>query len=226
MKCQWCNSGLHFQCATPKLEEQECCCDSPKPTLNLSRRTPLAEENFMPEYNEETGEPLKRGPGRPPNTEVSVKAGRMRALRIAEIPEGYVCEWADLEFAGGGVIPLIGCKGNLASDRHHGPDKSTENNSVGINLHRICDDCHNRWHVLNDPFYAERPKDNSTYLPTVDWMPHDRRTRTTTSEQARAELWWSTPVGRRLTKYREWSRAGIDRAVGDSPAEEDDSDAA
>jgi len=53
------------------------------------------------------------------------------AAKAAPIKPGSVCEWAWLLQAGGGVVPIMGCPGRPASDRHHGPDKNTLNNNVG-----------------------------------------------------------------------------------------------
>lgn len=86
-----------------------------------------------------------------------MSSGRKKAARVAPIKAGMICEWAWLANAGGGVVPIIGCPGRPASDRHHGPDKNTLHNNVGVNLHRICDWCHNQWHAKNDPFYGPRP---------------------------------------------------------------------
>jgi hypothetical protein len=103
------------------------------------------------------------------------------------ITPGMVCEWAGLKRAGGGVIPIIGCVGRPASDRHHGPDKNTMNNAEG-NLHRICDHCHNTWHALNDPHYGERPEHTKPFLPlTGECAKHDSVTKATTIEIIEAE---------------------------------------
>ena len=81
--------------------------------------------------------------------------GRKRAVMLAPILEGMLCEWAGLRQAGGGPIPIVGCAGNQLSDKkngdeeqgwlpghlHHGPDKATLNNAVGTNLHRVCAVC-------------------------------------------------------------------------------------
>lgn len=106
--------------------------------------------------------------------------GRKRAARYYPIPKegepGYpmVCEWSKLAFAGGGVIPIVGCNGNLAKAIHHGPNKNTLANHVG-NVHRICPTCHNRFHTANDKFYeGERPKGDVPWLPVgYDLYPHN-----------------------------------------------------
>lgn len=120
-----------------------------------------------------------------------ISTGRKFAAQAAPIDVGQICEWAGLARAGGGVRPIVGCVGRPASDRHHGPDKNTMNNVVGINLHRICDHCHNTWHALNDPHYGERPDHTKPFIPQgelgVDWFVHDATTRATTQQIIEAE---------------------------------------
>lgn len=47
----------------------------------------------------------------------------------------------------------MGCLDGKQQARHHGPDKNTLNNDTG-NVHRICHQCHNRWHARNDEGYV------------------------------------------------------------------------
>ena len=119
-----------------------------------------------------------------------LSTGRKRAAQMYPIAPGQVCEWAGLKRAGGGVIPIVGCIGRPASDRHHGPDKNTMNNAPG-NVHRICDHCHNTWHALNDPHYGERPDHTLPFIPTgkvgEDWFDHDDKTKASTTEIMEAE---------------------------------------
>lgn len=119
-----------------------------------------------------------------------VSTGRKRAAEMYPISPGMVCEWAGLKRAGGGVVPIIGCLGRPASDRHHGPDKNTMNNSP-TNLHRICDYCHNTWHAYNDPHYGERPPHTQPFIPQgelgVDWFEHDTETKASQDEILDAE---------------------------------------
>jgi hypothetical protein len=119
-----------------------------------------------------------------------ISTGRKRAAEMYPIGAGMVCEWARLKKAGGGVIPIVGCVGRPASDRHHGPDKNTMNNAPG-NLHRICDHCHNTWHALNDPHYGDRPSHTTPFIPKgekgIDWFEHDSDTQAEMSEILDAE---------------------------------------
>lgn len=80
--------------------------------------------------------------------------GRKRAARLYPIVTGSPCEWQMQRNNGGGLRPVIGCHEGLATDRHHGPIKDTLHNVLG-NVHRICHDCHNHWHELNDLIYDE-----------------------------------------------------------------------
>lgn len=116
-----------------------------------------------------------------------LSTGRKRAATMYPITPGMVCEWAGLKNAGGGVVPIVGCLGRPASDRHHGPDKNTMNNAPD-NLHRICDFCHNTWHAVNDPFYGPRPDFSLPFVPVdKEWVLHDSVTKATTEELIAAE---------------------------------------
>lgn len=146
------------------------------------------EDPTLEQVTELIGE--SRGRGRPPKQdhelEDPISAGRKRAAAKVKIKAGTTCEWAFLKYAGGGVNPILGCTGYSASALHHGPDKSTLNNTrpedVGTsepyNLHAICVWCHNRWHVANDKSYGngvaeDRPLDNSEWVPDAEFKLHD-----------------------------------------------------
>lgn len=127
-----------------------------------------------------------------------ISSGRKRAGAILPPEEMGTCEWAYLGRAGGGPYPIIGCTGKRATDRHHGPDKSTLNNARPgegeTNLHAICSFCHNAWHAANDPAYGDngkedRPADNSTWVPIVDvWYQHDPDTKAGAAELITEEM--------------------------------------
>lgn len=97
--------------------------------------------------------------------------GRKRAAVLYPIEDGAICEWSRLSNAGGGKHPIVGCVNNPATNRHHGPDKDTLNNSEG-NVHRICTHCHNLWHYLNDndydPSRGHKPR-VATDIELVRW---------------------------------------------------------
>lgn len=159
-------------------------------------------------YKEDSGFSTS-SPGAPLKLGESMKdvlsTGRKRAALEAPIEEGTICEWATLKYAGGGVKPIVGCAGNFASDRHHGPNKSTLENTPGINLHRICDHCHNRWHTANDQYYGkERPANGADWLPINEpYNEHDGQTLADPAEINAHEIWWSTPKDLR-GEYRSW----------------------
>jgi len=119
--------------------------------------------------------------------------GRKRAVLAKPINPGDICEWAGLKNAGGGVMPIIGCEGNAATNVHHGPDKSVLNNDPDTNLHKICATCHNRWHTINDPFYpAKRPEGGAPFLPlSGEVIPHDAETKATPEEIVAFNKKWS-----------------------------------
>lgn len=78
--------------------------------------------------------------------------GRKRAAKAYPLNAEAACEWRMQSNCGGGEHPIVGCHAGLQQARHHGPDKQTLNNDLG-NVHRICHQCHNRWHTLNDDGY-------------------------------------------------------------------------
>jgi hypothetical protein len=188
-QCSLCLLGLHDECLMPGYTDIDgtsvlprCCCGG------VDWSTPFGQP-----VSKRAGERVPKDPAEmldPRST------GRKRAAEIAPIFTDMVCEWAYLKFAGGGVVPIIGCDGNLlrgqtkegdGGDLHHGPDKNTLNNTPGVNLHRICKSCHHTWHGVNDPFYpGGRPDGDRQWLPEVEWVPHDGFTRATPEELAEA----------------------------------------
>lgn len=79
--------------------------------------------------------------------------GRHRAVAIhGKADPEEPCEWRGLANCGGGHFPILGCDSGVQENLHHGPDKSTLNNERS-NIHKICSQCHNRWHTMNDPDY-------------------------------------------------------------------------
>jgi hypothetical protein len=76
----------------------------------------------------------------------------LKSSRSATHDERADCEWRFNLKCGGGESPIQGCIDGRQYARHHGPDKNTLNNEPG-NVHRICHNCHNRWHAKNDPDY-------------------------------------------------------------------------
>lgn len=177
--CIFCAVELHFECEKPLFENGIFCC-CPQEFIGNSTGTDII-VNKRGGPVKESGEDMAD----------VLSTGRKRAAIAAPITEGMICEWAGLKLAGGGVYPLVGCMGNLATDRHHGPDKSVLNNAVGTNLHRICATCHNRWHTRNDIEYGERPPNGEPFIPVgKEMLLHDSETKATGEDIARNELYW------------------------------------
>jgi len=198
--CISCRQGFHDECddfwqaANSRAEWIDCCCSG---EFNINEfyaeekrnktKESLKGEDYVDDWNEEaidTYIPGFSGTKHPSDYVDPLSSGRKKAARVAPIKAGDVCEWAWLQNAGGGVVPIIGCPGRPASDRHHGPDKNTLNNELIINLHRVCDWCHNQWHAKNDPHYGPRPtnEDGSfnasvPFTPEGAFAPHDPITR-------------------------------------------------
>lgn len=190
--CQPCALGYHWECADPVERDDGmllCCC-----TVGSVVSKAILDDD-------EDGREITN----------NLTSGRKRAARLVPILTGMVCEFAMLRYAGGGIIPIVGCPGNVLAkvkkgadlpagtdsrgELHHGPDKTTINNAPGTNLHRICSNCHHRWHALNNPFYPkERPGPEVPWLP-VDGdrrcYPHDAFTLATSDEVDKSEEWWA-----------------------------------
>lgn len=171
--CLHCAAGFHDECESPTASANIwlCCCPPETELVSSVRGGPTKEDDEV--------------------TDVE-STGRKRAAIAYPIEVGKtVCEWKGLKFAGGGINPIIGCHGNLASDRHHGPDKSTLNNSAG-NVHRICATDHNRWHTKNDEYYGDRPPNGQPFLPREGtYKEHDSETKATLKEILNNEVSWS-----------------------------------
>lgn len=154
--CLACKSSFHDECQqmwdAMLADNQFCCCEG---LFSLDGTVagigdlddPMAPEAYFEGY---TGSKDLSAYSDPLST------GRKEAVKKYPIKPGMVCEWAWLQYAGGGVKPIIGCPGHPAEAVHHGPDKNTMCNIDG-NVHRICAECHNRWHAANDEYYGERP---------------------------------------------------------------------
>lgn len=137
--------------------------------------------------------------------------GRKRAARALPILDGMPCMWMGLKFAGGGPIPILGCRdhmlmkavqtaeGNVYGGHlHHGPDKNVLNNVPGVNLFAVCSQCHNRWHAVNNVFYeGDRPSAGAVWLPGAPYWAHDPATRYDDDEWALSEEWWQMDVADR-----------------------------
>lgn len=191
--CTPCRAGYHAECEVAWVEDVDCCCGG-EVKFDMAGNVVLKETNIITTENnreidsgyldsDSFGGTKSLGSYADP-----ISTGRKLAAQAAPIEPGMVCEWAGLKNAGGGVVPIVGCVGRPASDRHHGPDKNTMNNMVGVNLHRICDHCHNTWHALNDPYYGERPDQTKPFIPVGhECLPHDPKTKASREEILEAE---------------------------------------
>ena len=198
--CVSCRQGFHDECddfwstIASRAGWSDCCCEQQFDLVEFyskekkfKAKEDFGELDYVDERNDEpidTYIPGYEGTKHPSDYVDPLSSGRKKAARVAPIKTGDVCEWAWLQNAGGGVTPIIGCPGRPASDRHHGPDKNTLNNELFINLHRVCDWCHNQWHAKNDPHYGPRPANvdgtvdaSLPFIPEGEFMPHDPVTR-------------------------------------------------
>jgi hypothetical protein len=200
MICQACAVGLYEECTKP----------APGPLEGWIFPCGMLAEGTAAAVKQRESRFLE-----PDELSDDTSAGRKRAAMAAPILNGMECEWAGLLYAGGGVVPIVGCAGNriakvkstkdakeLGCDEvghiHHGPDKSVINNSPGLNLHRICTTCHNRWHALNDEFYpAQRPHPSIPFIPTSPYFAHDPGTPANDSDLRASHVWWSLPKDKR-----------------------------
>lgn len=187
--CYYCHYNEHGMCLAPTAQGSSlsgepflCCCNEKDQPVII-----------------EGGE--KRGPGRPQLSgdamENVLSAGRHRAQRALPNIANTPCQWRGLLYAGGGVVPIVGCSDGLIDGtdygRHHGPNKSVLDNTVGVNLHGLCTSCHNRWHALNDEYYGKRPPNGEPFIPLEHEMKaHDPKTRATELQLIQHQLWWDT----------------------------------
>ena len=140
MSCLDCGRGFHDEC-----EREPCCCTEQTSTDNS---TPV-----------DAGTSDHKGARGSSNLrqDVTISAGRKRAAAEYEIDPNLPCDWRGKINCGGGFYPVPGCISGFQTDRHHGPDKTTTNNSPE-NIHLICKPCHNLWHRRNDPAYGPNDK--------------------------------------------------------------------
>lgn len=205
MACTYCNMLMHGLCIGS--EGDECCCDGKGFQSEVGSILSImsSPRSGPKKIGEDMADPISTGRKR-------------AAVRITDqfLGEGHPCSWAGLLQAGGGVRPIVGCKGNSATDRHHGPDKSVLNNddalaSYGTNLHAICDWCHNRWHALNDKYYVPvgwksakvsgdpRPEKGRPWLPNPEYAykAHDPNTKASAEIIDAHEKWWALTTAQR-----------------------------
>jgi hypothetical protein len=112
--------------------------------------------------------------------------GRKRAALLYPIYKEEPCEWRGKAECGGGKYPITGCVEGTQRHRHHGPVKETTRNEPG-NVHRICHQCHNRWHALNDQHYSQQEYSALAHQPRA----------ASDAEQIANEAWWKLEVQQR-----------------------------
>lgn len=137
MSCSACGRGFHEECRTKcKL------CHPKKKAIVITGKTSTS------------GEYLKRGKTAE-GLKDAASTGRKRAAELYPLDKSAPCEWRGKRNCGGGRNPIIGCVDGTQKHRHHGPVKDTTRNTSG-NVHRICTNCHTRWHERNDLEYDQR----------------------------------------------------------------------
>lgn len=145
-----CESG----CEKPKEKSND---DQPKALPEILADTDWLEPEKRNSRKGQVLDPNRKRDSRRKKNDGNLKdphsTGRKRAVTLhghanAELP----CEWRGKANCGGGRFPILGCDNGVQENLHHGPDKNTLNNERE-NIHKICSQCHNRWHTLNDPGY-------------------------------------------------------------------------
>lgn len=208
--CNHCLAGLYSECENPQVVPMTGDYQGFEWVIPCIEK--FREVDLVKEPGTGTGGSLKD----PKDVTDVVSTGRKRAAMLLPIMTGQVCDWAGLKWAGGGVQPIVGCRGNRLAEfkrnedkpegvdsrgeRHHGPDKAVLNNAVGRNLHAICSECHHRWHELNDPYYdGERPDAHLQWLPSRPYYSHSFAEGAEEYDLLLSEEWWATPKRDRET---------------------------
>jgi hypothetical protein len=181
MGCAACGRGFHSECLRGC---KKCHSNEPKRNEGQSRKV-----TSTPRKSKVSG--LKD----------EKSTGRKRAAQLYPIDKEAPCEWQKKKNCGGGRRPIVGCLNGKQVDRHHGPVKKTTRNEEG-NVHRICKDCHNHWHELNDLIYDEQEYNN---------LPHDPVAASDMEIAAEFLKWQSGDMGKQFelasSKNREKGRA-------------------
>ncbi len=99
-----------------------------------------------------SNETVKLGRPEKSGDAIGKSAGRKRANKLFPVDKSAPCEWKHKKNCGGGKHPIVGCINGFQQHCHHGPNKNTSVNIEG-NVHRICTQCHNRYHTLTDLDY-------------------------------------------------------------------------
>lgn len=194
--CFSCSRNLCFECAN-----DPCCCKAGRSGKTSDKAISFTTKSTTDQVTvvkpEESKERMA-GKGRPRLSDDEVtdplSTGRKRAAKLFPLEFSLPCEWRNKKNCGGGQNPIIGCLSGFQKQRHHGPDKDPRNNSEN-NVHRICNECHNHWHNLND----------ATYSPEIDPHKLHEPVAATPDELAQNLVDWA--VG----KFSKYTKARIDR---------------
>jgi len=144
MGCPSCGRGFHNEC-------EKGCANCHPDLIKLAKS--------ITTIGNSRGAPIKD----PKDVRDRHSTGRKRAGHLYPIFRDKPCEWRGKKNVGGGH-PIIGCINGFQRHRHHGPVKDTLRNEP-TNVHRICTNCHARWHAVNDPLYDEEEYDKLPHTP-------------------------------------------------------------
>ena len=150
MPCTACGRFFHDECEYDD-------CDECHPDYKKIAKS-LTESGHS---HGEVGRPTKD----PEDVTDKLSTGRKRAAQLYPLYRENKCEWQGKKNCGGGSS-IVGCIEGLQVHRHHGPVKDTLRNEPG-NVHRICNNCHARWHAVNDPLYNEEDYNEKPHAPVV-----------------------------------------------------------
>ncbi len=146
MGCPACGRGFHDEC------EKGCTNCHPDVIKIAKSLSNIGSGNGV-------GAPTKN----PEDVKDKFSTGRKRAAQLYPLFKDKPCDWQGQKNCGGGS-PIVGCINGMQQDRHHGPVKQVLRNEPG-NVHRICKNCHARWHAINDPIYDEDEWDKTEHKP-------------------------------------------------------------
>lgn len=137
----------------PELCETDGQCSKEKPSADSSSLLDILQGDGFSETEPKKKTRDSRRVKNDMNLKDPQSTGRHRAVAIhGKANPEEPCEWQGLANCGGGEFPILGCTEGVQENLHHGPDKNTLNNERE-NIHKVCSQCHNRWHTLNDPNY-------------------------------------------------------------------------
>jgi len=156
-RCVTCLQGFTWECENePRCDNSNSASNNNQPESSGTSNTDTNDTSDIPEnfeFSESSGEGREVNQHNDANLRDQQSTGRKRAAVMYPLNRENDCEWKMRKNVGGGPKPIVGCINGKQQARHHGPDKNTLNNDTG-NVHRICHNCHNRWHTENDAIYV------------------------------------------------------------------------